>query len=564
MTDNVGLGSVLGSYRIESVIGGSWMSAVYRARHVRLGTPAALKVLAPGAGQGEAGKRFLRDIGVAAELEHPNIVPILDAGMQGDVPYVVTRLVAGGDLKTLISRAGALPPEVVAAILRPVADALDAAHRRWLVHGDVRPSNVLVEWSPGGAVKRVYLADFGMAGAVSMQVASRSLDGTRADRFDYLAPEQRHGGGAMSASDVFGLGCVLYHAITGRAPFAGALGGAAPWGPQVDGPVPPSRARRDLPTTLDDPVLRAVAAEADARFESCSALVGAFEAALEPGERIERADLMLAPTVVDGQPLEAAAPPAMAPAAPPPPAAAPPAEPPASPAKPPASTVEPPPPSVDDGPAVEPPPRERRRHVATAVIVVLTLLAGVAGYAASTASRGGGGSGSPAGATARAAAAPAGPNLRAIIARDLPDFTCKVNPGPAGGSVAETAACAPTKAGTPPIRRVALTRLTTRTALNRRYADTRARSGDPAARRPGDCRPNHPWAGSGRWFDNRARTVAAAGSMFCTTARAGSGAGPQPRIVWTVGASRVLAEASAPRSADLGAWWQRTRNLDGR
>ena len=583
MTDSVGLGSQLGSYRIESVIGGGWMSAVYRARHVRLATTAAVKVLAPGIGQGEAGKRFLRDVNLAAELDHPNIVPILDAGMHGDERYVVMRLVAGGDLKTLISRAGALPPEIAAAILRPVADALDAAHRRWLVHGDVRPSNVLVEWSGDGAVERVYLTDFGMAGVVPMQVTSRSRDGTRADRFDYLAPEQsEHGGRATQLSDVFGLGCVLYHAITGRVPFGGPFGAAVPWGDEGDGPTRPSQARPELPAALDDAVLRAIAAEPGERFESCGDLVRAFEAALEPGTRVEDAELMLPETVFDGPSLVAAAPATPAPVEPAPPPfewvepAPPPFEwvdtPRAAPdvaaaaveAPPPRAEPEQPaePPSriVDKGPAREPASR-RRRHVAAAVIGVLTLLAAVGGYFAATANRGSDG-GSSAGTAARADAAPAGPDLRTIATRDLADFKCDVTPGPAGGTVAETAVCSPKKAGRPPVRRVVLTRLTTRRALDQQYADNRALIEDPAARRPGECRPTGPWHGTGRWFTDRSGTKVG-GRMFCATLAGGGGIKPEPRIDWTVDRSLVLAEAFAARSADLGAWWRGARNLNG-
>jgi hypothetical protein len=338
--------------------------------------------------------------------------------------------------------------------------------------------------------------------------------------------------------------------------------------------------------------MRALAAEPEERFESCGALVRAFEAALEPGLRVEDdADLILPETVFDGPPLVAAAPPLSPPPPPPvepperveptpqpfdwvetpstpfewvetPPAApevAPAREGPAAPPAAPAPSAEPPAPPVDAGPVVAPPGRERRRHVATAVIVVLTLLAGVGGYFASNANRGDD-SGSSTGAQARADAAPVTRSLRSIAARDLPDFRCTVTPGPAGGTVAETAACTPKKAGTPPIRRVTLTRLSTKRALDQLYADTRAFTEDPAARRPGDCRPNRPWHGSGRWFAGGAGT-AAAGRMFCATV--GGRAAAQPRIVWTVNAPLVMAEAFAPRSADLGAWWQRTRNLGG-
>jgi hypothetical protein len=195
------------------------------------------------------------------------------------------------------------------------------------------------------------------------------------------------------------------------------------------------------------------------------------------------------------------------------------------------------------------------------VIAVLTLLAAVGGYFASNANRGDEG-GSSTGSAARADGAAAGPTLRTIAARDLADFKCEVTPGPAGGTVAETAACSPKKAGTPPVRRVTLTRLTNRRALDRLYADNRALTEDPAARRPGDCRPWGAWHGTGRWFTDRSHS-AVGGRMFCATLPGGDGIKPEPRIVWTVDRSLVLAEAFAAHSADLGAWWRSARNLNG-
>jgi serine/threonine protein kinase len=129
MADSLAVGGHLGSYRIESVIGGAPLSVVYRAAHVRLGTAAAIKVLEPGwGGDDEARSRCLRDVRLAAAVDHPNIVPIIDVGEHQQSSYVVMRHVAGGDLKALLARAGALDPGVARAILAPVGRALDAAH----------------------------------------------------------------------------------------------------------------------------------------------------------------------------------------------------------------------------------------------------------------------------------------------------------------------------------------------------------------------------------------------------------------------------------------------------
>lgn len=278
MSESFALGFQLGSYRIDSVIGGGGSSVVFRAKHVRLGTAVAVKVVTPQSGDGPAAQeRFLRDVHLAAELDHPNVIPIIDADAHEDSLYVVMRYVPGGDLKTLLARAGALAPDRAAAVLAPVAGALDAAHARGLVHGNVKPANILLQRSGDGRLEHVYLTDFGMAGLA--WPASGVTQGARpAERFDYTSPEQVDGRDVTARADVYSLGCVLYHAISGRVPFAEAFGDVVEAQEAVD---PPSSVRRELPPALDAPVLHAMARDPSRRYAACGELARAFAAALE-------------------------------------------------------------------------------------------------------------------------------------------------------------------------------------------------------------------------------------------------------------------------------------------
>src|SRR6266496_5129385 len=143
------IGTEFAGYRIERLLGRGGMGVVYLAEHLRLNRRVALKLLAPEIAQDpKFRERFVRESQLAASLEHPNIIPIYDAGEEGDLLYIAMRYVEGTDLKTLIVDGEALEPARALSILDQVASALDAAHARGLVHRDVKPGNVLLATSP--------------------------------------------------------------------------------------------------------------------------------------------------------------------------------------------------------------------------------------------------------------------------------------------------------------------------------------------------------------------------------------------------------------------------------
>ena len=166
------IGTELGGYRIVEQLGRGGTSVVYRAEHVRLGRGAALKLLSPGLGDADFGDRFLRESRLAASLDHPNIVPVYDAGEDDGLLWIAMACVEGTDLKTLIADEGPLPVRRALSIVGQIASALDAAHARGLVHRDVKPANILV--GPGD---RAYLSDFGAVKELSSAGLTRTRFG---------------------------------------------------------------------------------------------------------------------------------------------------------------------------------------------------------------------------------------------------------------------------------------------------------------------------------------------------------------------------------------------------
>jgi hypothetical protein len=206
-------GAHIAGCRIESVAGRGGMGIVYRATQLSLGRPVALKLIAPEhAADASFRERFQRESRMAAAIDHPNVIPVYEAGEEDGRLYLVMRWVAGTDLHRELRAGGRLDPRRAALIVNQVAGALDAAHAAGLVHRDVKPGNVLLSG------EHAYLADFGLtrfAGSDTGLTTGGHFLGT----VDYMAPEQFHPGPNDARADVYALGCVLFATLTGSPPF---------------------------------------------------------------------------------------------------------------------------------------------------------------------------------------------------------------------------------------------------------------------------------------------------------------------------------------------------------
>ena len=268
MTAVVTPGATFAGYRVESLVGRGGMGVVYRATDTSLDRTVALKLIAPELAEDPRLRaRFLKEQRLAASLEHPSVVPIYEAGERDGQLFLAMRFIEGSDLKTAIHRAGGLAPERALAILAQIADALDAAHRRGLVHRDVKPGNILID-EDGHA----YLTDFG----ITKRVGAASTDtGHVLGTLDYLAPEQIRGEPIDGRTDCYALACVLYECIAGAPPFHRDTEAETMWAHLQEQP-PQVRGHPAL-----DPVLRkALAKDRGERHATCVDLIDAAHAAL--------------------------------------------------------------------------------------------------------------------------------------------------------------------------------------------------------------------------------------------------------------------------------------------
>jgi hypothetical protein len=285
----VEIGADFVGYRIEELIGQGGMGVVYRAYDLRLKRTVALKLIAPELALDERFReRFARETELAMALEHPNVVPIYDAGDVDGRLYLAMRLVEGTDLKALLARP--LEPAGALAICGQVARALDAAHAKGLVHRDVKPSNVLLD-----ASEHVYLADFGLTRRLEDQ-GLQAGEGRSVGTPAYLAPEQIEGGLVDGRADVYALGCMLFECLTGSVPFRRSSRLATAWAHLEEEPPRPSELGSDLPEPLDAVIGKALAKEPDERYPTCGALIVAAEQALGLRQRpiLRRRTLLLA------------------------------------------------------------------------------------------------------------------------------------------------------------------------------------------------------------------------------------------------------------------------------
>jgi len=282
------LGSLIGGrYRLDAVIGRGGMSTVYRAFDTVLERPVAIKLMhASVAADSAQLERFRREARLVAQLSHPNVVTVIDAGEEAErgaedapggarssTPYIVFECVEGETLKDLIRREGPLEAAQAIAYAIEIARALGAAHERDLVHRDVKPQNVLI--SEEGAAK---ITDFGIARPLAEDALT--LTGRVLATTDYIAPEQALGQPVSGQSDLYSLGVVLYEMLTGEVPFKGDSAVAVAMR-HVREELPDVQLRRpDVSAATAAVIDRAVAKDPAARYPDAARMVADLEAAL--------------------------------------------------------------------------------------------------------------------------------------------------------------------------------------------------------------------------------------------------------------------------------------------
>lgn len=294
-------GSDFAGYRIESVLGEGGMGVVYEAVESSLDRRIALKLIAGDATRDPLFRdRFAHESKIAAKVEHPNVVPVYAVGEEDGVAFMAMRLIGGLDLGRKIAELRRLEPADAAGLIAQVAAGLDAIHTAGLVHRDVKPSNILLGGDEGR--EHAYITDFGLAKQVA-QTTDLSRTGQVVGTLDYLSPEQIEHRGVDAATDVYALGCVLYKALTGSAPFVRDTDAAVMWAHVNSDPPAPSDFA-GVPPAFDPVISRALAKRSEDRYPSAGDLGRAAVAAAagrpvtEPERRVaqgaaERPGLML-------------------------------------------------------------------------------------------------------------------------------------------------------------------------------------------------------------------------------------------------------------------------------
>ena len=279
-------GTLIADFRVERLIGAGATGSVFLAKDVRSGTRVALKILAPElARDARFRERFLRESRIAADLHHPNVTRTLGSGEADGLLYLAMAYVDGSDLRDLLRRDGRFDPARAVAVVSQVAGALDDAHRRGLVHRDVKPGNILVADDPDGG-EHAYICDFGLArhvSSVSSLTGERGFVGT----IDYVPPEQIQGATLDGRADVYSLGCVLFELLTGERPFDRESELSVVFAHLNDPPPQVTRLRPELPAAFDDVVATALAKSPDGRFATCGELADAADAAIH-GKTLRR------------------------------------------------------------------------------------------------------------------------------------------------------------------------------------------------------------------------------------------------------------------------------------
>jgi len=264
-----------GRYELGEQVGKGGMAVTYRARDTLLNRTVAVKVMREQFSSDPTFvERFRREAQAAAGLTHENIAGIYDTGTDGELHYIVMEFVEGENLEERLRRDGPLAPQAAIGVALQVVAALEAAHRRGIVHRDIKPHNILVNREG-----RVKVTDFGIAKAIA--ASSQTETGLIMGSVHYFSPEQARGDPAGPQSDLYSLGCVLFEALTGRRPFEGANPVAVAHKQIYDPPPLPSEFRPDLPEEVESIVLKCLEKSLARRYASAAELRSYLENARE-------------------------------------------------------------------------------------------------------------------------------------------------------------------------------------------------------------------------------------------------------------------------------------------
>ena len=264
------ISQTLGNYEIVSKLGKGGMATVYRARQMTMQRDVAIKVMSADlSADPEFVARFEREAHVIARLEHPRILPVHDFGHEGELFYLVMRLVEGESLYYRLKR-GPLPLKTAARFVGQIGEALDYAHAEGVIHRDLKPNNILIDqWD------NLYLMDFGLA---KMLASAQSLtqSGTVLGTPAYMAPEQWRGEPVDARTDVYALGIILYEMVAGRTPFESDTPFTLMYKHINDAPPPLRETLPDLPAEVEAVIFKALAKNADDRYQSAGEMARAF------------------------------------------------------------------------------------------------------------------------------------------------------------------------------------------------------------------------------------------------------------------------------------------------
>ena len=279
-----GAGTLSGRYETGEKLGTGGMSNVYKATDRILERTVAVKILAEHLSDDERFvARFRREALAVAKLIHPNIVQVYDTGIDEGRHYIVMEYVEGRSGAQILQRQGPVGPQIAAEVGAQACAGLDYAHRRGIIHRDVKPGNLMIVGGPvGGGEMTVKLTDFGIARAIEQTRITQvgSVVGTAA----YLAPEQVRGEEATPATDVYALGVVLYQFLTGRLPYEGSSLAELAVRQQNEKPLPPDTYNGEVPETLGAAVLRALEGDPNRRYASADELAAGLRLGLEGGD----------------------------------------------------------------------------------------------------------------------------------------------------------------------------------------------------------------------------------------------------------------------------------------